>query len=311
MGDIKFFCPRCGQKIVCESGNSGARVSCPTCQEMLTIPSATVEPSVASAKIPPSAVPPILPSAKQPQSKVSPSPRPAKSKSPAGGYSILAVLSLLCSVWVLFGFIPGIIFGHWARARMRRNIFLKGEGMAAAGLVISYVFLSLTLILTVAFALNSHRYQPINVTMASPDALASLQSRVVDEVITGQSSEEEHSMDGMNATTESYRGRTGRAAVGGGSFSYVMKVLPTEPMSLNCEYSGNERRGHEFDIAVDDQIIAVQKLYYNHPGNFFYAEYKIPEDLTRGKTQVKVEFQAHAGQTAGVLYSCQMLKAEP
>jgi hypothetical protein len=37
-------------------------------------------------------------------------------------------------------------------------------------------------------------------------------------------------------------------------------------------------------------------------------EYKIPADLTRGKTEVKVEFQAHAGKTAGALYACQILR---
>jgi hypothetical protein len=37
-------------------------------------------------------------------------------------------------------------------------------------------------------------------------------------------------------------------------------------------------------------------------------EYKIPTSLTRGKTEVKVEFQAHAGMTAGGLYGCQILR---
>jgi hypothetical protein len=134
----------------------------------------------------------------------------------------------------------------------------------------------------------------------------------VDEIVAGQSSSENaHNMDGQNETTDSYKGRLGRATFGGGSFSYIMKVLPGQPMSLNCVYSGNERRGHAFDILVEDQIIATEVLYYNHPGHFFYAEYKIPTSLTRGKNQVKVEFQAHGGEAAGVLYGLQTLKLEP
>jgi len=87
-----------------------------------------------------------------------------------------------------------------------------------------------------------------------------------------------------------------------------MKVLPDEAMTLNCRYSGSEKKGHVFDIAVDDQIIATQDLTSIAPGHFFDMEYKIPASLTRGKTQVKMEFQAHAGFTAGGLYGCQMLK---
>ena len=88
----------------------------------------------------------------------------------------------------------------------------------------------------------------------------------------------------------------------------MMKVLPDEAMTLNCRYWGGERKGHEFDIAVDNQIIATQNLTAIAPGHFVDMEYKIPAGLTRGKTEVKVEFQAHAGMTAGGLYGCQMLK---
>ena len=88
----------------------------------------------------------------------------------------------------------------------------------------------------------------------------------------------------------------------------MMKILPHEAMTLNCRYWGGERKDHLFDIAVDNQIIATQDLKSIAPGHFVDLEYKIPASLTRGKTEVKVEFQAHAGKTAGGLYGCQMLK---
>ena len=71
---------------------------------------------------------------------------------------------------------------------------------------------------------------------------------------------------------------------------------------------GREDDVLRLDIAVDDRIIATQNLTAVAPGHFFDMEYKIPASLTRGKTEVKVEFQAHAGMTAGGLYGCQMLK---
>ena len=61
---------------------------------------------------------------------------------------ILACLSIILGP---FGFVPGIICGHRARARIRDNPQLAGEGMALAGLIISYVFLFLMLLTIVIF----------------------------------------------------------------------------------------------------------------------------------------------------------------
>ena len=36
--NIKFACPKCGQRIKCESSFSGNQINCPACQQQLTIP---------------------------------------------------------------------------------------------------------------------------------------------------------------------------------------------------------------------------------------------------------------------------------
>ena len=115
-------------------------------------------------------------------------------------------------------------------------------------------------------------------------------------------------MSGQMYSSTTTKGKTFRTATRGGSFGYTMKVLPHEAMTLNCRYSGGEGVGYVFDIAVDDQIIATQDLNAVAPGHFFDMEYKIPKSLTAGKDEVRVEFQAHAGMTAGGLYGCQILK---
>jgi len=57
----------------------------------------------------------------------------------------LAIVSLVCSATSVaagpIGFIPGIICGHIARSRMRRNPSLSGSGFATAGLIIGYAAL--------------------------------------------------------------------------------------------------------------------------------------------------------------------------
>ena len=224
-----------------------------------------------------------------------------------GRFSALAAASLICSVFVPLGSIPGIICGHLAKARMRRNIFLEGGKMASAGLLISYCVLMATLGTAGIFFLAHWQFSPVKVMRESPGAIAAMQPRVVDEVIIGEN-EDDHDMDGQMVSMMSNNGKTARSALRGGSFSYTMKVLSHEAMTLNCRYWGGEKKDHVFDIAVDDQIIAAQNLTSIAPGHFVDMEYKIPASLTRGKTQVKVEFQALAGKTAGGLYGCQMLK---
>jgi len=194
-----------------------------------------------------------------------------------------------------------------AKARMRCSIYLEGKKMANAGLLISYCVLMATLAVTGTFLLAHWHFSPVKVMRESPAAIAAMQPRVVDEVIIGEN-EDDHDMDGQMVSMMSNNGKTGRSALRGGSFSYTMKVLPREAMTLNCRYWGGEKKDHVFDIAVDDQIIAAQNLTSIAPGHFVDMEYKIPTSLTRGKTQVKVEFQARTGKTAGGLYGCQMLK---
>ena len=190
---------------------------------------------------------------------------------------------------------------------MRRTVFLEGEKLATAGLVISYTVLAATLAMMGAAVLEQWYYSPDKVSGDAAEAVATAQPDLVDEV-TMDENEDDHDVDGLMDYTAENQGKAYHCATQGGSFSYMMKVLPDRAMTLVCRYWGGERKGHVFDIAVNNQIIATQDLTAMAPGHYFAMEYKIPPGLTRGKTQVKVEFQAHAGMTAGGLYGCQMLK---
>jgi hypothetical protein len=255
-----------------------------------------------------SALPPPMPTPQTASRPVPSPPAAARQQQPIPDrFSALAIASLICSVFVPLGSIPGIICGHMAKARMRRDIFLVGEKMAGAGLLISYCVLMATLALAGIACLERWHFRPVMVMRESPGAMAALQPRIVDEVVIG-GNEDDHEMDGQRDSTKTNLGKTCRIATYGGSFSYQLKVLPQELMTLNCSYSGDETRGHLFDIAVDNQIIATQGLTAIAPGHFVDIEYKIPAGLTRGKTEVKVEFKAHPGMIVGGLYGCQMLR---
>jgi DNA-directed RNA polymerase subunit RPC12/RpoP len=328
MTEFKFLCPECGQKLSGDVAYRGTQIACPTCQKTITIPAAApapvmpaagtgVAPGNAAPPPPPppprSAPPPPPPAAPAPISKTGARPAPAvpiaatRLQETPDHFSRLAAAALICSVFVPLGSIPGIICGHLAKARIRRNIFVVGEKTANAGLLISYTVLLATLVVTGIFLGEHWHYRPVKVMRESPEAIAALQARVVDAVIIGEN-EDEHEVDGTMHSTSENGGKPFHSANRGGSFSYRMKVLPQRAMTLNCHYSGDDKKGHVFDIAVDDQIIATQDLKAIAPGHFVDIEYKIPASLTYGKNVVKVEFQAHAGMIAGRLYGCEILK---
>jgi hypothetical protein len=120
----------------------------------------------------------------------------------------------------------------------------------------------------------------------------------VDAVNIGsEQSERDHNYQGEGASQGYFEGRRTREARNG-SFSYELKVLPDKPMTLVCTYVGSEGRRRAFDVLVDGEKIATQTLE-NHPTELFDVEYKLPEQLTRGKQRVTVKFQALPNSTAG------------
>ena len=172
MNDIKIACPGCGQHIACDDTWAGRQIACPTCQQPLVIPPASATPAprpvppAGSASVP-SPIPLPSPPAKPPTPPASgatrvPAPRPTpvpqpKPRGPSGKTSGLAIASLLCSIGTCllgpFGSLPGIILGHMAKSRLRRDPSLRGSGLATAGLVIGYLFGALWAVWFVLFGL--------------------------------------------------------------------------------------------------------------------------------------------------------------
>ena len=139
---------------------------------------------------------------------------------------------------------------------------------------------------------------------------AALDVRKIDAVRIGVGqSEQAHQMKGENTRTGTHDGRRWRDAENGW-FEYRLKVLPDRPVTLHCTYWGSDG-GRIFDILVDGTKIATQNLEGHRPGEFFDVEYAIPAGLTDGKESVVVRFAAHPDSTAGGLFGCTTLKAEP
>jgi len=282
MSDHKFNCPACGQKLACDSGAPGTAIKCPACQAAFTVPPAR-------------------------RSAPSPGPAPSVTIVTGNNYCGLAIASAICSVVFGIGWLPGIICGHMAKARLRRNPLLDGETMANVGLAISYLWLAAIPVASVVFASNRQNLTPPAIVRNQPGASAELDRRLVDEVLIGDAPSEQLHGRGAGGETGVWQGCNWRGVQWSDSIRYAMKVLPDQRMTLNCHF-GDDPGDRHFDIFVEGEQIGAEVFKFNVPGHFYDVEYSIPSRLTRGKTSVGVEFRAPLVMTYAKLYGCQMLK---
>jgi hypothetical protein len=118
-------------------------------------------------------------------------------------------------------------------------------------------------------------------------------------------SEREHDLTSARSYTVTYRGRNGRDARSGGFFEFEMGARPG-PLILRATYCGDER-ARDFDILVDNALLATQHLEADRPGGFFDVDYDLPQELTQSKRHVRLRFVAHAGSTAGPVFGARLL----
>jgi DUF1680 family protein len=134
--------------------------------------------------------------------------------------------------------------------------------------------------------------------------------RTIDRVRPGDAaSEQEHDLAGEHTSAGGVPGGAWREASPGGWFAWRMKMA-TGPTVLSCRFWGSDFRNRTFDILVDGERVATQRLENERPGEFLEVDYPIPEVLTRGKAAAVVRFQPREGQTAGGIFGCSTLQAE-
>jgi len=142
---------------------------------------------------------------------------------------------------------------------------------------------------------------------------AELDGRTVDRVLIGdKNSERAHAIrmsDSVigNAPAPCYR--TWRQITNGGFFSYEMKVLPEVPLAVYCEHSIAGSESRMFDVLVEDFAIAAQpnpRTEEREP--FRRVTYRIPPELTRGKSSATVKFQAPRDNVAGGVFICRIVR---
>ena len=83
-------------------------------------------------------------------------------------------------------------------------------------------------------------------------------------------------------------------------------------MVLIATYFSGDRRGTpaDFEIQVDGRSIGNQQLGLTDPHRFFDLEYRLPEDVVRGKSKVTVRFQAKPGSQIATVFGLRLIRGD-
>ncbi|MGG1672580.1 beta-L-arabinofuranosidase domain-containing protein [Paenibacillus sp. NRS-1783] len=122
-----------------------------------------------------------------------------------------------------------------------------------------------------------------------------LERRTVDAVQPAEMQpERDHAFTGEHVSLGSIYNRKYRDTWPGGWFSFVMKVLPDEPVQLAVTYLKDSDRSHrDFDITAEGQILGEGKLESEEMNKFETFAYELPLSVTAQKDEVTIQFTAH------------------
>jgi len=138
-----------------------------------------------------------------------------------------------------------------------------------------------------------------------------LEKKTIDFVVIGDAeSEKQHNLQGDHTTHGVFQGRSWRHATDGGWFSYDLKVAANQRLGLLVEYWGSDSGHRVFDVLVNGQKIAEQRLANNRPGEFYIQTYSLPDELVRDLDRITVRFQARPGAIAGGIFDLRVVALE-
>lgn len=137
-----------------------------------------------------------------------------------------------------------------------------------------------------------------------------LEKRTIDFVAPGeQQPEADHFIQKQNSNTGNSMDAFWRDARGDGYFSYQLSTNNETGLSLFVKYWGAEWGNRKFDIYIDDEkLLTEDNTGKWNQSQFHDIEYKIPDAMIKGKSSVRVKFQALPGNTAGAVYYVRLVR---
>ncbi len=136
-----------------------------------------------------------------------------------------------------------------------------------------------------------------------------LEKRTIDAVAPGeQQPEVDHALQKLNSNTGNFKDEFWRDASKEGYFSYNLATGNKTGLQLMVRYWGGERGNRKFDIYIDDEKLVTEDITGKwSQSQFQNMEYAIPDTMVKGKSHIRVKFQALNGSTAGAVYYIRLL----
>jgi len=160
-------------------------------------------------------------------------------------------------------------------------------------------------------ALNNTQYQGRVDSIAKVEKEnIELQKITVDFVAPGeQQPEADHFIQQKFSSTGNSFDEFWRDAKNEGFFSYQLSTQNETNLALMVRYFGGESGNRKFDIYIDDEKLTTVDNTRKWTQQQFQTErYAIPESMVKGKSKIRVKFQALAGNTAGPIYYLRLLR---
>ena len=121
--------------------------------------------------------------------------------------------------------------------------------------------------------------------------------RIVDRVSIGDArSEREHAFEGDRVQSGQAGGRGFRQTQSW--MRYALTVFDDTEVSIGCTFLVADTTSRTFELVVEGRIIATQAVA---PGHLAEFEFRVPLELTRGRTNLLVTLRAVAGPTPPLL----------
>lgn len=154
---------------------------------------------------------------------------------------------------------------------------------------------------------GSARHEQLTAGDAESTKLA---ARLVDRVRLGDRADElAHELVEEASESGAFAGRPVREAYQGW-WRWKLRTVPDTALALSCLYNTGHTRG-SFDILINGHPLLTETLRGAQPWQFFRRDYALPAELLIGSQWLTVEFRAHPKSTAGGVFDCAVVRAEP
>jgi hypothetical protein len=137
-----------------------------------------------------------------------------------------------------------------------------------------------------------------------------LEKLTIDQVAPGeQQPETDHAMQSEKSNKGNNLNEFFREARDGGYFSYDLATKSETNLSLMVRYWGAEWGTRKFELFIDDEKLVTEDNTGKWNQSMFKdVVYPIPDSMVKGKTHVRVKFQALPGSTAGAVYYVRLVR---